>query len=282
MIYYLSFLNSNAFKKNPIKILIRAITLSLLILFKKKKIIKYNFGKKNIKFLFLPLKKFMGGRGIFLYREEIEPLLNYGYKFVNVGDTVLDGGANQGIYTLSFSKKVGKNGKVISFEPFEYCVSQIKYNSKLNNLSNIKIINKCLYNKNTNLKIDYSDGIGSASIVKNFGNQKKEVQTITIDTVKKKLNLNKIKLIKLDIEGAELNALMGAKNVLKYDKPILSVECEPKEFIQINKFLSKYNYNSYLLNENGDLIQISKIKKKEPCVIFVSSVMKFKLNMFKK
>ena len=120
MIYYLSFLNTNAFKKNPIKILIRAITLSLLILLKKKKIIKYNFGNKNIKFLFLPLKKFMGGRGIFLYREEIEPLLNYGYKFINLGDTVLDGGANQGIYTLSFSKKVGKNGKVISFEPFEY------------------------------------------------------------------------------------------------------------------------------------------------------------------
>ena len=63
---------------------------------------------KNIRFLFLPLKKFMGGRGIFLYREEIEPLLKYGYKFINMGDTVLDGGANQGIYTLSFGKKVGK------------------------------------------------------------------------------------------------------------------------------------------------------------------------------
>ena len=70
MIYYFSFLNTNAFKKNPIKILIRAITLSLLILLKKKKIIKYNFGNKNIKFLFLPLKKFMGGHCTGIYAAE--------------------------------------------------------------------------------------------------------------------------------------------------------------------------------------------------------------------
>ena len=59
---------------------------------------------------------------------------------------------------------------------------------------------------------------------------------------------------------------MGAKNVLKYDKPILSVDVSPK-FIQISKFLSKYNYNSYLLNEYGDLIKISKTKKKALCNI---------------
>ena len=37
----------------------------------------------------------MGGRGLFLYREDLEPLLKYGHKLIKKGDIIIDGGANQ-------------------------------------------------------------------------------------------------------------------------------------------------------------------------------------------
>ena len=136
----------------------------------------------------------------FLYREDLEPLLKYGHKLIKKGDIIIDGGANQGVFSLAFAKKVESLGRVVAVEPFSYCVDIIKKNARINSLKNITILKKCLFDKQKTLKIDYSNGVGSASIVRKFGNQKKIVKTITLDSVKKKFSLNKVAFIKLDIE----------------------------------------------------------------------------------
>ncbi len=270
MIYYLSFLNTKTFKKNPFKIILRAIILFFLTTFKISIKIKYKFGPKYIEFIFLPLKRHMGGRGLFLFRENLEPLLKYGYKLIKKGDVVIDGGANQGVFTLAFAKKVEKSGKVFAIEPFKYCIDIINNNSRLNNLNNIKTLNYCLFNKEQTMKIDYTKGIGSASIVRKFGNKTKFVRTIVLDNIKKKYNLKKINLIKLDIEGAEIAALNGAKNILKNDKPVISVECEKNDFLKLKSLLEKYNYSPFLFDNNGFLKRVYKLTKKEACLIFIN------------
>jgi len=103
-----------------------------------------------------------------------------------------------------------------------------------------------------------------------FGNKIKFVNTIKIDNIKYKYKLNKIDFIKLDIEGAELLALNGAKIVLKKFKPSISLECEKKDFKSINTFLKKYNYTPFLFNKFGYLKKIKKIYKKEPCLLFIN------------
>lgn len=270
MKYYLSFLKSEQFNKTPIKIFLRALNLLFLIIFNIPKEIKYNFGSKVIKFKFIPFKRHMGGRGIYLYEENIEPLLKYGHYLIKKGDNVIDGGANQGIFSIAFGKKVGRSGTVLAVEPFKYCIKQIKYNSKINNLKNIKTIKCCLHNREKITQIDYSKGIGSASIVRNFGTKKKYVRTIQLDSLIKKNSLSIINFIKLDIEGAEIFALQGAKQILKKDKPKLSIECEKKDFIKLNFFLNKYGYLPFLFDKNGILRRVYKIYKKEACVIFIN------------
>lgn len=270
MKYYFSFLRSKQFNKMPVRILLRALNLLFLVIFNISKEIKYSFGAKVVKFKFIPLKRHMGGRGIYLYEENIEPLLKYGHYLIKKGDNIIDGGANQGIFSLAFGKKVGRTGTIFAVEPFKYCIKQIKHNSKINNLKNIKTIQCCLYNREKTTQIDYSQGIGSASIVRNFGTKKKYVRTIQLDTLKKKNSLKAINFIKLDIEGAELFALQGAKMILEKDKPTLSVECEKKDFIKVNFFLNKYGYVPFLFDENGILRRVYKIYKKEACVIFIN------------
>lgn len=278
MSYYFNFFQNSEFLNNPLKIFYRGCCLIFLLLINRSKIIQYKFGLKNIKFQFLPLGRHMGGRGIFLYRENIEPLLKFGYKLIKRDDFVIDGGANQGVFTLAFAKNVGKNGKVIAVEPFQYCIDQIKNNAKINKFKNIYIEKLCLYNEEKKMKIDYSDGIGSASIVRKFGKQIELIRTIKIDSIEKKYKLKKIDFIKLDIEGAEFKALLGAKRVLKKFNPILSIECERNDFTKLNNFLKKFDYMPYLFDKHGSLNKVSRIFKKEACLLFISKKKKLKIS----
>jgi protein-L-isoaspartate O-methyltransferase len=61
---------------------------------------------------------------------------------INIGDTVLDVGANIGMYTLSAAKIVGDSGKVYSFEPDPIVFSNLKKNVVMNNHKNVILTNK--------------------------------------------------------------------------------------------------------------------------------------------
>ena len=72
--------------------------------------------------------------------------------------------------------------------------------------------------------------------------------------------MKKIDFIKLDIEGAEFKALIGATKVLKKFKPKIVVECVSSlEFKRNLNFLKKFNYKTYIFNENLECLE--EVKK---------------------
>ena len=252
--YYFSLFQTRAFKIHLVVTLFRAISLIFIDFFKIKQTIKIKHLNINFNFFYLPaLPKKSGGRGIYLYREKIEDLMEFGHKFIRKNDHCIDGGANQGIYTLSFASAVGPEGKIISVEPFDYCINNIKTNIELNKFKNIYIEQKVLFNQpKLQKKLDYSLGVGGASIVRDFGLVKYlNAETTTIDelVIKHKLNPN---FIKLDIEGAEYDALLGSFQTLKNNDLAICLECtEEKNFYQIKNFLNQYNYSPYYFNQNN-------------------------------
>ena len=66
-------------------------------------------------------------------------------------------------------------------------------------------------------------------------------------------------LIKLDIEGAELKALRGAKQTLSKFKPILSLEIDQNTFDEINFLLKPYGYKPYNFDSSGNLIKVQNV-----------------------
>jgi len=264
------FILSKSFKKNPIKTLFRCFYLIILLLLGSKKIIKINFGKKFFLFLFYPLGKGTGSRGIFLFRERYEPLLEYGHKFILPTDTIIDGGANQGIFALAFAS-LSKKIKIFSVEPFKYCHEILKKNLKINLFKNITIIPKVLSNKIASHQLDYSKSNVSASIVRDFGGDKTlTIYSTTIDEIVSKYKLKKIDLIKLDIEGAELAALQGGSKSIKKFIPKIVLECNNYEYKKIYKFLKKFKYVSYLLTEDGLIKRVYSLKKDESNIFFLT------------
>ena len=159
---------------------------------------------------------------------------------------IIDAGANFGMYSILFAKLNIKN-QVYSIEPFKEYNKIILHNSKLNNLKNIKIINKVLSDKIAKYKLNKNLGNTSASITRKFNKASYiGVKSITIDRLVKTNKIKKIDFIKLDVEGAELMALQGGKKSIKNFKPKIALECSSKkEFYEINKFLMEFNYKPF-------------------------------------
>ena len=266
-------LSSRAFKKNPLSTCFNVIFLFLLIFINKKKKISLKFGKNNFYFIIKNFSQGFGTRGIFVFREYYEPLFEFGHNFLKDGDTILDIGANHGIYSLAFSS-IGKNTKVIAVEPFNFYKKIIKDNSKINNFNNIFFINRVVSNCKKYYNLDYSRSYVTASIIKKFKLKKKlkKILSITIDDLIKKLRIKKLDFIKMDIEGAEILALEGAKNTIKKFLPTIAMECSIEQFRKIK--LPK-NYKKFILTSEGKLKKSLFLDKDQSTIILVN---KKKLN----
>ena len=131
--------------------------------------------------------------------------------------TVYDVGANVGFYTLLASVVTGDNGKVFSFEPVPRNINYLKQHIKINTLANVSVIEKAVSDKIQKLNF-------SLSINPSMGHLSEEgeivVETITLNEFIKQGNPLP-DIIKMDIEGAEYDALVGAKELLKIKKPII-------------------------------------------------------------
>jgi FkbM family methyltransferase len=168
-------------------------------------------------------------------------------KEVKKGYTVIDIGANIGYYTLLFAKLVGKEGKVYAFEPEPNNLHLLKKNIEINNYQNVIIEQKAVSDttKNVNL-FTAKQGIGEHRINFSwFGNNGIEVKAIKLDDY---IN-EKIDFIKIDIEGAEYNALLGMKKIL-----------ESNDDIKILVEYGKSQLNEFGVNED-DFFNFLKLQK---------------------
>jgi len=139
---------------------------------------------------------------------------------IKEGDIVLDGGANEGYLSIYYAKKVKSKGRIFAFEPDKINIKAMKQNLKMNtNVDNIKIYKDLIWDKDTKIEF-YEAGTVASSVFYEPKKSKKVLKNaITIDSFCKKLGLKKLDFIKMDIEGAEVEALMGATDTLKNLKP---------------------------------------------------------------
>lgn len=189
-------------------------------------------------------------------------------KYLHTDDVFVDVGANVGAFTLMAANKVGNNGKIIAFEPVSKVYEQLKYNIQLNNLHQVKIEKKALYNETTELNfvISANSNLGMSSI---FEHDEKNGQTEIVQAIKgdeyfSNNPIPKMDLIKMDIEGAEYFALQGLKETLKKYKPIILIEIsEPilhNNHLKKEQLISFFEELQYVMNGidyNGNMVSLT-------------------------
>jgi len=141
---------------------------------------------------------------------------------IKKNDIVFDVGAHVGFYTLLASKRVGKNGRVFSFEPLPRNIFFLKKHISLNNLRNVEIMEFALSDKEDHVFFDTSIDSFQGRIAVH-GNIK--VYSTTLDRLVNERDIPPPNVLKIDVEGEEYNLLRGGEKILARYKPkiLLSV-----------------------------------------------------------
>jgi len=169
--------------------------------------------------------------GLFFNRFEKKELEIFQLLLTN-GSTLIDAGANIGLYSIIGSRLVGPTGKVFSFEPSKSTFNLLLNNIKLNKVKNIIPINNGL-GDNIDESIILSHNIeGEAEnfILKSQNEMSKLGNELivldTLDNFQLKNNIKKVDFLKIDVEGYESYIFKGAENLLKNNPEIIILfEC---------------------------------------------------------
>lgn len=142
---------------------------------------------------------------------------------VRPGDVVIDAGACWGDTTLAFSARAGKQGRIFGFEMIDENLAILRLNLEENPelAETIEIIESPL--TSVSGQECWVSSNGAASTLSRTPGAGKRVVSASIDDFVRDKNLKAVDFIKFDIEGAEKDALMGAKQTIRQHQPTLAV-----------------------------------------------------------
>ena len=132
-------------------------------------------------------------------------------------EVIMDVGANIGYYSVQFSDLT--DGKVYSFEPMSYQHSVLKRNLALNGIENVIPVKRIVSNTSGEKRIYYSgpENTGASSLVKETG-EYEDIQATTIDEFCLEHEIARIDLMKIDVEGHEMDVLRGMSGCLRQQR----------------------------------------------------------------
>jgi FkbM family methyltransferase len=176
------------------------------------------------------------GESLFWHRRfaEEETGLQFLERFLQPGMIVVDAGAHEGYYTLFASRRVGRTGKVIAFEPSPRERKALRWHVLVNQCWNVRIQGLALGSEAGEAEFHIVDGaqtglnslkppaiLDGTSIIK--------VQVTSLDDWVRAQNLDRVDFIKLDVEGAELSVVKGASGLLRRrPRPVIYAEVEDR------------------------------------------------------
>jgi len=160
-----------------------------------------------------------------LERTEIRLLMEH----LSAGDCAVDVGAHKGAYTYWMRQAVGPKGKVFAFEPQPALAERLRSLVRARGYENVVVENLGLSSSAGTLRLNVpGDGTSpGASFEAGHGaGQSYPVQVTTLDDYFDRQERSRVRLIKCDAEGHELEVFRGAERLLAEVRPCLLFECE--------------------------------------------------------
>jgi len=169
------------------------------------------------------------GRSVVEYGEYSEAELALLQRFLKLGDIVVEAGANIGAHTVPIAKAVGPGGRVFAFEPQRLIHQMLAGNLALNAIENTVAFAVALGDRPGQVRIrtlGYGLDANYGGVVLRGGDEEGEAVAIgTVDA----LRLDRLDLLKADVEGSEELVVRGAEATIKHSWPVLYLENDRRE-----------------------------------------------------
>ena len=191
-------------------------------------------------------------------------------RYSDMDGIAVDAGAYVGFHSCFMAKYFSK---VISFEPQQVIYRMLAANLVMNNVENVEIYNAALYDKECHMKIagqdkqeivipknkdriDYANLGNAAALTLEIATEGEElIKAYTID----QLELDKVKFIKIDTQGSDINVLLGARETITKYRPVIVFEYEISlsshhgyAKVDIDKFFRELDYSLLLMRSHEE------------------------------
>lgn len=166
-------------------------------------------------------------------------------EHIKPGSTAVDIGAHIGSHTMTLSKLVGDQGKVIAFEPQIKLYSELVHNIALNNRNNVTAYRCAL--GDTCQEIEMNPAMHDNEAVTAVGKGGDRTQMILLDS----LNLENVSFIKIDVENYEYEVLKGAEQTIRKYHPYMIVEIMGNSYVPVANRTDRVEKTVKLIEEMG-------------------------------
>jgi FkbM family methyltransferase len=179
------------------------------------------------------------------------------HRIIKPGDTVLDVGANIGLFTLEASLSVGSSGRVIAIEAMPEHATAVVHSARSNGMMNVEVISVAAGDRigEAILTLPRNTNYGMFTVGDVAGDVSFKVPVQRIDDIVAERGVKSVAFIKMDIEGSELNALIGAEQTLRNFHPTILIELDEDHLAacktsshEVKSFLNRLGYREFLLD----------------------------------
>ena len=186
-----------------------------------------NLTRMNLEDIGYPIEFFYGPTGVVadFIEEQYRCVTQDGVIQCEEGDYTVDAGGCWGDTALYFACKAGSNGRVASFEFLSSNLSIFRRNLEMNPHLNerIQLFENAVWSNSESDLYVLENGPGTRVVENTQEPDARLVRTFKIDDLVATAGYPRIDFIKMDIEGAELEALKGSQDILNHSKPKLAI-----------------------------------------------------------
>jgi FkbM family methyltransferase len=171
-------------------------------------------------------------------------------SWLQPGMTVIDVGANAGVYTFSAATRVGSSGKVIAIEPFPACVSYLEETCRVNQFDWVRVYGAAASDRTGSIRLSIQGASELNEVIDDDAatlpaGKYVEVPCLTLDSLIEQERLETVHFMKLDAEGHEINVLQGCQQILEAFSPVIlyeNIAGGQGNNLEVAEFLTQHGY----------------------------------------
>jgi FkbM family methyltransferase len=194
-----------------------------------------------------------GLRYLFRPMDAVDPvLLNLVKEFVEPGSVVWDVGANVGLFSFAAASLAGPEGRVVALEPDAWLVQLLRRSASRQppGSASVQVVPTAIASSLSVRTLCLASRSRAANYLAEFGTiqtggsrEEQSVIAVTLDWLLESFPAPSV--VKIDVEGAELEVLDGARRLFETARPVILCEVIPDSSAAVTEFLSSYDYRIY-------------------------------------